>query len=177
MEDRLRAIQDKNEMTKKEFAESLGIPKSTLEGYMYGKRNPNKAFIRLVCDRFSVNEHWLLTGEGSMYAPVDREKAVYDAIKKARPDMPDSFPKDFAAAMAKLSEDDWMFIARMAQDMAKKARETQAAEQEKPPDTDNTIYSVTAAKNAQPTPFKVQAGRAEELFREAQELDESDKDD
>ena len=177
MEDRLRAIQDKNEMTKKEFAESLGIPKSTLEGYMYGKRNPNKAFIRLVCDRFSVNEHWLLTGEGSMYAPVDREKAVYDAIKKARPDMPDSFPKDFAAAMAKLSEDDWMFIARMAQDMAKKARETQAAEQEKPPDTDNTIYSVTAAKNAQPTPFKVQAGRDEELFREAQELDESDKDD
>lgn len=177
MEDRLRAIQDKNEMTKKEFAESLGIPKSTLEGYMYGKRNPNKAFIRLVCDRFSVNEHWLLTGEGSMYAPVDREKAVYDAIKKARPDMPDSFPKDFAAAMAKLSEDDWLFIARMAQDMAKKARETQAAEQEKPPDTDNTIYSVTAAKNAQPTPFKVQAGRDEELFREAQELDESDKDD
>lgn len=65
----------------------------------------------------------------------------------------------------------------MAQDMAKKARETQAAEQEKPPDTDNTIYSVTAAKNAQPAPFKVQAGRDEELFREAQSLDESDKDD
>ena len=177
MEDRLRAIQDKNEMTKKEFAESLGIPKSTLEGYMYGKRNPNKAFIRLVCDRFSVNEQWLLTGEGSMYAPVDREKAVYDAIKKARPDMPDSFPRDMAAAMSHLSDEDWMFIARMAQDMAKKARERKAAEQEKPPDSDNTIYSVTAAKNAQPTPFKVKAGRDEELFREAQELDESDKDD
>lgn len=177
MEDRLRAIQDKNEMTKKEFAESLGIPKSTLEGYMYGKRNPNKAFIRLVCDRFSVNEHWLLTGEGSMYAPVDREKAVYDAIKKARPDMPDSFPRDMAAAMSHLSDEDWMFIARMAQDMAKKARERKAAEQEKPTDSDNTIYSVTAAKNAQPTPFKVKAGRDEELFREAQELDESDKDD
>lgn len=177
MEDRLRAIQDKNEMTKKEFAESLGIPKSTLEGYMYGKRNPNKAFIRLVCDRFSVNEHWLLTGEGSMYAPVDREKAVYDAIRKARPDMPDSFPKDVAAAMAKLSSEDWMFLARLAQDMAKKAREMRAAEPEKPQDEDNFIYGVTAAKNAQPTPFKVQAGRDEELFREAQELDESDKDD
>lgn len=177
MEDRLRAIQDKNEMTKKEFAESLGIPKSTLEGYMYGKRNPNKAFIRLVCDRFSVNEHWLLTGEGSMYAPVDREKAVYDAIKKARPDMPDSFPRDMAAAMSHLSDEDWMFIARMAQDMAKKARERKAAEPEKPQDGDNFIYGVTAAKNAQPTPFKVQAGRDEELFREAQELDESDEDD
>lgn len=177
MEDRLRAIQDKNEMTKKEFAESLGIPKSTLEGYMYGKRNPNKAFIRLVCDRFSVNEHWLLTGEGSMYAPVDREKAVYDAIRKARPDMPDSFPKDVAAAMAKLSSEDWMFLARLAQDMAKKAREMRAAEPEKPQDEDNFIYGVTAAKNAQPTPFKVQAGRAEELFREAQALAESDEDD
>lgn len=177
MEDRLRAIQDKNEMTKKEFAESLGIPKSTLEGYMYGKRNPNKAFIRLVCDRFSVNEHWLLTGEGSMYAPVDREKAVYDAIRKARPDMPDSFPKDVAAAMAKLSSEDWMFLARLAQDMAKKAREMRAAEPEKPQGEDNFIYGVTAAKNAQPTPFKVQAGRAEELFREAQALAESDEDD
>lgn len=174
MEDRLRAIQDKNEMTKKEFAESLGIPKSTLEGYMYGKRNPNKAFIRLVCDRFSVNEHWLLTGEGSMYAPVDREKAVYDAIKKARPDMPDSFPKDFAAAMAKLSEDDWLFIARMAQDMAKKARETQAAEQEKPPD-DGFIYGQTAAKNAQPASFKMRAGEEVDISKLAKEKSESDE--
>ena len=177
MKDRLRSIQKQNKMTMQRFADFLGIPKPTLEGYMYGTRTPNTAFINLVCDRFNVNERWLRTGDGGMYAPVDREKAVYDAIKKARPDMPDSFPKDFAAAMAKLSEDDWLFIARMAQDMAKKARETQAAEQEKPPDADNFIYGVTAAKNAQPTPFKVQAGRAEELFREAQALAESDEDD
>lgn len=177
MKDRLRSIQKQNKMTMQRFADFLGIPKPTLEGYMYGTRTPNTAFINLVCDRFNVSEEWLRTGKEPMYRGMDREKAVYAAIKKARPDMPDSFPKDFAAAMAKLSEDDWLFIARMAQDMAKKARETQAAEQEKPPDTDNTIYSVTAAKNAQPTPFKVQAGRDEELFREAQELDESDKDD
>lgn len=177
MKDRLRSIQKQNKMTMQRFADFLGIPKPTLEGYMYGTRTPNTAFINLVCDRFNVSEEWLRTGDGGMYAPVDREKAVYDAIKKARPDMPDSFPKDFAAAMAKLSEDDWLFIARMAQDMAKKARETQAAEPEKPQDEDNFIYGVTAAKNAQPTPFKVQAGRDEELFREAQELDESDEDD
>ena len=57
------------------------------------------------------------------------------------------------------------------------AIDMRAAEPEKPQDGDNFIYGVTAAKNAQPTPFKVQAGRAEELFREAQALAESDEDD
>lgn len=177
MKDRLRSIQKQNKMTMQRFADFLGIPKPTLEGYMYGTRTPNTAFINLVCDRFNVSEEWLRTGKEPMYRGMDREKAVYDAIRKARPDMPDSFPKDVAAAMAKLSSEDWMFLARLAQDMAKKAREMRAAEPEKPQDEDNFIYGVTAAKNAQPTPFKVQAGRAEELFREAQALAESDEDD
>lgn len=177
MKDRIKRIREENQMSQQAFADALGVSKSSIEKYEYGARQPTNALSKVICDRFSVNEHWLLTGEGSMYAPVDREKAVYDAIKKARPDMPDSFPRDMAAAMSHLSDEDWMFIARMAQDMAKKARERKAAEQEKPTDSDNTIYSVTAAKNAQPTPFKVKAGRDEELFREAQGLDESDKDD
>ena len=176
---RLAAIRKELGLSQTEFAERLGLTSNFVWMLEKGDRNPSKKTIETICSTFNVSREWLENGSGPRFvdASVDREKAVYDAIKKARPDMPDSFPKDFAAAMAKLSEDDWMFIARMAQDMAKKARETQAAEQEKPPDTDNTIYSVTAAKNAQPTPFKVQAGRDEELFREAQELDESDKDD
>ena len=177
MRDRLRDVRKDREMTVQAFADYLGVSKSTVESYEYGRRKAPTAYIKLVCERFGVNEQWLLTGEGNMYASVSREKAVYDAIRKARPDMPDSFPKDVAAAMAKLSSEDWMFLARLAQDMAKKAREMRAAEPEKPQDEDNFIYGVTAAKNAQPTPFKVQAGRDEELFREAQELDESDKDD
>lgn len=177
MRDRIRMVREANRLSQLDFAKALDISKSSVEKYERGDRVPASALLHMISDRFSVNEQWLRTGDGSMYAPVDREKAVYDAIKKARPDMPESFPRDMAAAMSHLSDEDWMFIARMAQDMAKKARERKAAEQEKPPDSDNTIYSVTAAKNAQPTPFKVKAGRDEELFREAQELDESDKDD
>lgn len=177
MRDRLRDVRKDREMTVQAFADYLGVSKSTVESYEYGRRKASTAYIKLVCERFGVNEQWLLTGEGDMCASVSREKAVYDAIRKARPDMPDSFPKDVAAAMAKLSSEDWMFLARLAQDMAKKAREMRAAEPEKPQDEDNFIYGVTAAKNAQPTPFKVQAGRAEELFREAQALAESDEDD
>ena len=177
MKDRIKRIREENQMSQQAFADALGVSKSSIEKYEYGARQPTNALSKVICDRFSVNEQWLLTGEGNMYASVSREKAVYDAIRKARPDMPDSFPKDVAAAMAKLSSEDWMFLARLAQDMAKKAREMRAAEPEKPQDEDNFIYGVTAAKNAQPTPFKVQAGRDEELFREAQELDESDKDD
>ena len=176
---RLATIRKELGLSQKEFAERLGLTSNFVWLLEKGDSNPSKKTLETICYTFNVSKEWLENGSGPRFvdASVDRETAFYKAIKKARPDMPGSFPKDFAAAMAKLSEDDWLFIARMAQDMAKKARETQAAEQEKPPDADNTIYSVTAAKNAQPTPFKVQAGRDEELFREAQELDESDKDD
>ena len=176
---RLAAIRKELGLSQTEFAERLGLTSNFVWMLEKGDRNPSKKTIETICSTFNVSREWLENGSGPRFvdAPPDREKAVYDAIRKARPDMPDSFPKDVAAAMAKLSSEDWMFLARLAQDMAKKAREMRVAEPEKPQDEDNFIYGVTAAKNAQPTPFKVQAGRAEELFREAQALAESDEDD
>ena len=165
-------------MTVQAFSDYLGVSKSTLEGYEYGYRNPSKAFISLVCNRMNIREEWLRTGEGPRFIERDqsRESIVYEAIKKARPDMPDSFPKGIAGAMAKLSSEDWMFLARLAQDMAKRAKELEKEKEAEKQNADNLIYSETAAKNARPTPFVVQAGRDIELFRQACDLAKDDED-
>lgn len=173
---RLATIRKELGLSQKEFAERLGLTSNFVWLLEKGDRNPSKKTLETICSTFNVSKEWLENGSGPRFvdASVDRETAFYKAIKKARPDMPDSFPKDFAAAMAKLSEDDWLFIARMAQDMAKKARETQAAEQEKPPD-DGFIYGQTAAKNAQPASFKMRAGEEVDISKLAKEKSESDE--
>lgn len=53
-------------LSQKEFARRLGIPSSTLWQYLHG-RIPPADLIALVCERFSVSERWLLTGEGVIF--------------------------------------------------------------------------------------------------------------
>lgn len=90
-----------------------------------------------------------------------------DALKKARPDMPDSFAAHVAEALDKLDADDWMFLAKLAQDMAKKAKEAQKTAPDESKADDEMVYSETVAKNEQRTPFAVRKGHDAELLEEA----------
>lgn len=173
MKDRLRAVRKKRKMTIQAFADSLGVSKSTVESYEYGKRQPSTAYINYVCERFDVNKNWLTTGFGDMDARESRDSYVLKALKKARPDMPDNFHNHIADAMSKLSSDDWLFLAKLAQDMAAKTKELKQSVQAHAPDM---IYGETVAKNGQRTPFRIRADRAEELFEEAVRLSKEDKD-
>lgn len=124
MKNRLRQVRDHSGMTVQAFANYLGVSKSTIESYEYGRRRPSAAFLTLVSDRLGVSKGWLETGFGQPFpnAP-DRFLTIGSAIKEARPDMPDSFAQHIADAMSKLDSDDWLFLAKLAQDMAAKAEE------------------------------------------------------
>jgi transcriptional regulator with XRE-family HTH domain len=80
--ERLKEIRACNNMSQSDFASSLGIGQSTLGMMEVGKRNITDRHIKTICSIFSVDEHWLRTGEGSMHAEteveiVDRLKAQY----------------------------------------------------------------------------------------------------
>ena len=149
------------------FADALGVSRSTVESYEYGKRQPSTAYINYVCERFNVSRDWLTTGFGDMDAGESREMYALDALKKARPDMPDSFPRRIAEAMAKLDSDDWLFLARLAQDMAEKADAVKKSAPDESKADDEMVYSETVAKNEQRTPFAVRKGHDSELLEAA----------
>lgn len=79
MKDRLKEIRTDKGFRVQQFADTLGVSKSNIESYEYGRRSPSDAFIKLICNRFSVNEEWLRTGEGEKYIPVEDEAAAYIA--------------------------------------------------------------------------------------------------
>lgn len=64
---RLIEIQKANDLTQKGMAEQIGLNKPhTLKSYLDGKTLPNAETISLLVQKFDVDAHWLLTGEGSM---------------------------------------------------------------------------------------------------------------
>lgn len=64
MNERIKRLRSKLEMTQQEFADRLGIKRGTLANYEIGRNEPIDAVISLICKEFNVNEAWLRTGEG-----------------------------------------------------------------------------------------------------------------
>ena len=92
-----------------------------------------------------------------------QEKAKPEEIKTVVPE--DARPK--FKPVGKIDLDKLNRRPAPAQEKEKEAEKQNA---------DNLIYSETAAKNARPTPFVVQAGRDIELFRQACDLAKDDED-
>lgn len=76
MNERIKRLRSKLEMTQQEFADRLGIKRGTLANYEIGRNEPIDAVISLICKEFNVNEIWLRTGEGgddNMFTKMDED--------------------------------------------------------------------------------------------------------
>lgn len=71
MNERLKELRKILTLTQEGFAERLGIKRNTLANYEIGRNEPIDAVVSLICREFSVNEHWLRTGEGEMFIKDD----------------------------------------------------------------------------------------------------------
>ena len=67
-------------MTQQEFADKLNIKRGTIANYEIGRNEPIDAVISLICKEFNVNENWLRTGEGEMFAEVPAEDEYFKAV-------------------------------------------------------------------------------------------------
>lgn len=66
------------------FAEKIGLSQSGYSLIEKGKRELNDRVIKLICNEFNVNEHWLRTGEGLIFLepsePIDEIKEIIDTL-------------------------------------------------------------------------------------------------
>mgnify|MGYP000771054184 CR=1 FL=1 len=96
MNERLKKLRKELDMTQQEFADSIGIKRSTMATYESGRNEPIDAVISLICRQHGVNEKWLRSGEGEMFEELtdqqkilkytalllkDKDSAVADAIQ------------------------------------------------------------------------------------------------
>lgn len=109
-------------MTQTEFGESLGVKRDVINNIENNRlKNPEKQepIYRLMCEKFNVSEEWLRTGNGEMFVPLKRNQLITDftadLIKED-----ETFKKRLVEALAKLDENEWEVLEKLAESLIKK---------------------------------------------------------
>lgn len=76
MNERLKKLRKELDMTQQEFADSIGIKRSTMATYESGRNEPIDAVISLICKQHNVNEDWLRSGEGEMFEQLTEQEKI-----------------------------------------------------------------------------------------------------
>ena len=117
MNKRIMQARKKLDYTQDEFAESLGLTKNFISLIETGNREPSDRTVRDMCRIHNINDTWLRTGKGEMFVPVTRENEIAKLTMKCLDDEPDSFRNKFVSALARLSEDEWGLLEKIAKEL------------------------------------------------------------
>ena len=117
LNDRLKEIRKRVGITQAEFARTIGIASNTVSQIENGQRNPGGAVIKSICREFGVNETWLRTGEGDMFAPLKADEEIAEFMAEVLQDDDDAFRRRFVSMLARLDAQDWADLTRIAQKM------------------------------------------------------------
>lgn len=71
--ERIKEVRKSNGLTQQKFADRLSLKRNTIANYEINLIEPSDRTISDVCRIFGVNEVWLRTGEGEMFAHKSRE--------------------------------------------------------------------------------------------------------
>ena len=116
-EQRLKELRKALHLTQQDFALRLGISRNNIATYEIGKSRPGDAVMALICKTFNVNETWLRTGEGEMFAPVDPENQLMEWAGRVLAGSSDSFRARFVRMMMGLTDKEWAVLEEKARQL------------------------------------------------------------
>ena len=127
MNERIKMIRILNNLTQQEFADRLKINRSNIANYENGNRVPVDAMVTLLCREFSINEHWLRTGEGEMTRPVNRDAEIAAFMGDVMRGEDADFRRRLVAVLAKLDTAEWALLEKMALKLAEENKKEDQA--------------------------------------------------
>lgn len=68
MNDRIRFVRQRSELSMRAFGERIGVSSAAVAKLESGANQPSEQTIRAICSEFSVNRDWLVDGIGDMAA-------------------------------------------------------------------------------------------------------------
>jgi len=113
VKDRIKELRKSLKLTQQAFADRLGIKQNTVALYEMGRSGVSDGIIKSICREFNVNESWLRTGGGEMFAPKTREETIAKFFGTLL-DTDMKFKKDLIETLAKLDESSWVELAKIA---------------------------------------------------------------
>lgn len=76
MNERIKAARKARKMTQKQLAEAIGLTQNYIAMIETGRREPSERTISDICQVCGVDEIWLRTGTGEMFAPKTRREEL-----------------------------------------------------------------------------------------------------
>lgn len=120
---RFRELRKICKKSQEEWANILGLSRSGITEIEAGRRNVTEKHIKLLSiesiDGKYINEDWLRTGDGDPFKKLTRNQVITDfAADLIKED--DSFKSRLIEALAKLRDDDWEALERLALKLSNK---------------------------------------------------------
>lgn len=102
MKDRIRQFIDDRKLTATQFADEIGVQRSSISHILSGRNHPGYEFIQKMLKKYPVvNAEWLILGKGNMYKEAT-EQSLFTNVNNT-PDPPRI--EDSQAGHAVKSED------------------------------------------------------------------------
>jgi len=74
--ERLKEVRNTIGLTQGVFAKRIGLSTSYIAGMELGDKSINERTIKLMSAEFEVDEHWLRTGEGTMFSGDEGARVI-----------------------------------------------------------------------------------------------------
>lgn len=120
MNKRIKKIRQNAGMTQREFADRISVSRNTIAAYETDARVPIDAIIVSICREFNVNEDWLRTGLGNMYAEVNPDIQLSKALGSLLREEAGSFKKQLILSLLELNQKEWDTLEKLITSVTKK---------------------------------------------------------
>lgn len=114
MKNRIKQIRKDAGLTQEQFAQKIGVSRNTIATYETSDRTPIAAVILSICREFNINELWLRTGEGDIYANSNPNLQLSKWFGEILRENDSSFRKQLILTLAGLSDTEWTLLANIA---------------------------------------------------------------
>lgn len=119
MQDRIKLLRKELNLTQEKFGERLGMKKNSISQIENGVNSLTEQLLVSICREYGVNENWLRTGEGKMFVSLNRTQQIAQFTADLFKGEKDSFKERLLLALAKLNEDEWKVLEKIATDLTK----------------------------------------------------------
>lgn len=121
--ERVKEIRKGLNLTLEKFGERVGVTKQTVSRIENGVNNLTDQMALAICRTFSVNEHWLRTGEGEPYikGSDDELAELVGRLYKDRGSMRYKMSLELCRSMEKMTDEQLMAFAEFVKRLAEAA--------------------------------------------------------
>lgn len=117
---RISMIIEKYGLTKTAFAAKIGLSQPFVSQICAGTKEPSDRTIADICRQFKISEEWLRNGTGEMQDLLSEDDQLMAFMSDLMAESSDSFRRRFISVVSALEPEDWAFLERIADELAKK---------------------------------------------------------